>query len=413
MSSRRATKCKRFLSMMQAAGCGLYKAAGALLKALPTFGLLWLLTPAWAQISPGPLSRAHQSLTGATNCTACHKFGSAATLKCVACHAEIGTRSPRTRDSTPPTTFRQDRARSAPVATPNITVRIFRSSSGTASLLITNLPVTFSKANMPAWPALAAIAPTTSPPQRARRSRSKTCRAAFWAFRRLASPATRIRTRATWSELYPVPQLHRLEDLSGRAVRSLQTRYPLTGLHVQVKCEKCHTPGADGKPRYTGIPFAKCSDCHADTHHGSFPQGCESCHSTESWKRISLAAVERNFDHSKTKYPLQGKHATVDCALCHAGGDFKKPVAFAKCMDCHKLDPHNGQFAKRPGGASARLPHCGGFKPSTYTARTSRQFGLSARRETFQPSNAPSVISPKAKTRSSRLSFALHRLPQR
>jgi len=109
MSSRRAARCKRFLSMMGAACCGLCKAARAvdeksyghvalerltqcLLKALPTFCLLWLLTPAWAQISPGALSRAHQPLTGATNCTTCHKFGSGATLKCVECHAEIGTR---------------------------------------------------------------------------------------------------------------------------------------------------------------------------------------------------------------------------------------------------------------------------------------------------------------------------------
>src|SRR5271167_2586631 len=109
MSGRRPVRCKQFLPMMRAACCGLSKAARAvierfyghnalerltrrLLKALPAFCFLWLLAPAWAQISPGPLSRAHQSLTGATNCTACHKFGSGATLKCVECHAEIGAR---------------------------------------------------------------------------------------------------------------------------------------------------------------------------------------------------------------------------------------------------------------------------------------------------------------------------------
>src|SRR5271165_5737622 len=64
----------------------------SLFKALPAICFLWLLTPAWAQISPGPLSRAHQSLTGATNCTSCHKIGSAATLKCLDCHAEIASR---------------------------------------------------------------------------------------------------------------------------------------------------------------------------------------------------------------------------------------------------------------------------------------------------------------------------------
>jgi hypothetical protein len=54
------------------------------------FGLFAAL--ASAQLSPGPLSRAHQSLSGAINCTACHKLGSAATLKCLDCHGEIAKR---------------------------------------------------------------------------------------------------------------------------------------------------------------------------------------------------------------------------------------------------------------------------------------------------------------------------------
>src|SRR5271166_3526027 len=63
-----------------------------LLRTVGAFCLLGLLTPAWAQISPGPLSRAHQSLTGTTNCTACHKLGSVATLKCLDCHTEVASR---------------------------------------------------------------------------------------------------------------------------------------------------------------------------------------------------------------------------------------------------------------------------------------------------------------------------------
>ena len=50
------------------------------------------LTAASAQISPGPLSRSHQSLSGATNCSSCHKFGGQAKLKCLECHAEIADR---------------------------------------------------------------------------------------------------------------------------------------------------------------------------------------------------------------------------------------------------------------------------------------------------------------------------------
>ena len=45
-----------------------------------------------AQISPGPLSRPHQSLNGSTNCASCHKFGGQAALKCLECHTEIASR---------------------------------------------------------------------------------------------------------------------------------------------------------------------------------------------------------------------------------------------------------------------------------------------------------------------------------
>jgi hypothetical protein len=85
------------------------------------------------------------------------------------------------------------------------------------------------------------------------------------------------------------------------------------------------------------------------------------------WNRISGTVLKEGFDHSKTKFPLLGRHDAVDCAQCHAGGDFKKPIAFKKCMDCHEHDPHSGQFSQRPGGAECGFCHTvNGFKPSTF-----------------------------------------------
>ena len=143
-----------------------------------------------------------------------------------------------------------------------------------------------------------------------------------------------------------------------------KTHFPLTGLHAQVACEKCHTAAAPGgEPRFTGIPFAKCSDCHSDPHHGAFAQSCETCHTTSSWKKVP---ENERFDHSKTKFPLVGKHAQVDCIQCHANANFKKPVAFARCMDCHQ-DEHNGQFAERKDkGECATCHTVDGWKPSLF-----------------------------------------------
>ena len=147
-----------------------------------------------------------------------------------------------------------------------------------------------------------------------------------------------------------------------------KTRYPLAGLHAQVPCAKCHAPATPGgKPRYTGIPFSKCSDCHGDPHRGAFPKSCETCHTTSSWKKIP---ANEQFDHSKTKYPLLGKHAQVDCLRCHTGGDFKKAVAFEKCANCHKPDPHTGQFAARPDkGECASCHNVDGWKPSLFDVK--------------------------------------------
>ena len=45
---------------------------------------------AHAQISPGPLARAHQSLAGDTSCTKCHEVSTRApSFKCLECHKEI------------------------------------------------------------------------------------------------------------------------------------------------------------------------------------------------------------------------------------------------------------------------------------------------------------------------------------
>jgi len=53
----------------------------------------FLAGQAHAQISPGPLSKAHQSLSGTSQCASCHQFGtSLPTFKCLDCHKEIAQR---------------------------------------------------------------------------------------------------------------------------------------------------------------------------------------------------------------------------------------------------------------------------------------------------------------------------------
>jgi len=179
-----------------------------------------------------------------------------------------------------------------------------------------------------------------------------------------------------------------------------KTRYPLTGLHAQVACEKCHAPAKPGEPaRFTGIPFAKCSDCHADPHHEAFKQNCETCHTTSGWKKVPTS---EQFDHSKTKFPLLGKHAEVDCLRCHAGGNFEKPVPFAKCSDCHAPDPHKGQFSERPDKGECGGCHTvDGWKPSLFGVKehASAAYPLTGKHLTLECAKCHIPAGPDTKYR--------------
>src|SRR5260370_980509 len=73
-------------------------------RTLPAVLFLLTLTfcaaPTYAQISPGPLAKAHQSLSGLLSCTKCHDLGAGAggvKFKCLDCHTEIRDRLAQNR----------------------------------------------------------------------------------------------------------------------------------------------------------------------------------------------------------------------------------------------------------------------------------------------------------------------------
>ena len=330
---------------------------------------LLLAGTALGQISPGPLARSHQSLAGATNCSTCHKLGAGeAQFRCLECHTEIAGRLAAKKGLH--ATFGL-----APGSSQGC-VRCHSDHNGESFPLVK-------------W----------DPPQ-AQFDHRKTGYTLEGKHTALAcnqchnpthvdgAMRTAIRVRdlnRTFLGLSPACASCHRDQHEGRLGTACQqchnsndwknvsqfdhakTKFPLTGLHAQVTCAKCHTPGADQKPRYTGIPFSKCVDCHADRHNGAFTQGCQACHNTNGWKRVQAGTLNAQFDHSKTKYPLTGKHQEVGCSQCHANGDFKKPLAFPRCMDCHKPDPHGGQFARRTDGGECSSCHTvEGFKPAKF-----------------------------------------------
>jgi hypothetical protein len=135
--------------------------------------------------------------------------------------------------------------------------------------------------------------------------------------------------------------------------------FKLKGKHAEVKCDGCHTEGADGRATYRPIDSKRCANagCHDNVERGAVhgrqfaDRDCASCHTEQGWKPTL-------FKHEEARYKLHGKHVQVKCEKCHkpnpsgavAVYDGKahpetvyKPIDTASCSSsgCHK-DAHGG-----------------------------------------------------------------------
>ncbi len=112
--------------------------------------------------------------------------------------------------------------------------------------------------------------------------------------------------------------------------------FKLTGKHTSLDCGACHI-AARSIADLKATP-QDCSSCHNkdDAHQGQLGTDCGACHTTDGW-------LPANFDHSKSKFPLTGAHASLDCTKCHLNNVFT--ALDMACFSCHaKDDAHQGQF---------------------------------------------------------------------
>jgi len=159
-----------------------------------------------------------------------------------------------------------------------------------------------------------------------------------------------------------------------------KTAYPLTGRHVTATCASCHVRAGTTVAVFKPLPHAECSDCHKDPHAGRFGPTCAGCHNTAGFTSVD----HRNFAHERTRFPLRGRHARVDCTGCHTfsrTGMTSEP--FARCDGCH-ADAHAGTatLAGKPADCAACHDE-NGFRPATFTVaehRTAR-FALEGKHE--------------------------------
>lgn len=126
------------------------------------------------------------------------------------------------------------------------------------------------------------------------------------------------------------------------------TGFGLDGAHTRADCTACHGRAAepDAHGRTLGAAPRACAACHEDPHAGQFatregerfvPADCARCHGETEW------GDTKRFDHDRdTRFPLDQKHDTLDCARCHRPErtrDGRSVVRYRplgrECTDCH------------------------------------------------------------------------------
>lgn len=149
------------------------------------------------------------------------------------------------------------------------------------------------------------------------------------------------------------------------------TKFPLSGVHLQVECARCHfLPPPDQRDRLSvvappGAPLdlqfrsggKECVDCHPDPHQVRVKETrpdpkaspdsrapsdfikCDRCHQYETWK-----APNRNAYHERAGFSLTGAHTVLECRLCHNGSG-RMTGRGETCGKCHTQDDvHAGSF---------------------------------------------------------------------
>jgi hypothetical protein len=125
---------------------------------------------------------------------------------------------------------------------------------------------------------------------------------------------------------------HTPNDWEGATFDHNLSRFPLTGAHIEIRCEQCHTGG-----QFKGLD-SSCVSCHADPdfHVGAFSADCASCHNTSSWLPATF-----NLRHPEPQVDEEGSgiyHGGATCRQCHPATVYQ-----SSCVACHENGFEDGE----------------------------------------------------------------------
>lgn len=328
---------------------------------------MWYPNVVLAQLSPGELAKPHAFLEGLTNCTQCHELGDHVNdRRCLDCHQEIQTRLDASQG--------------------------FHATVRDTNCIACHSDHNGRAFNMIRWPdedVKKFNHDRTGYVLKGKKHVAAACRDCHQA-KNITDQVIKTHKKKDLNHTFLGldtscqschEDIHRDQfDQSCEACHSVddwkdvslfshdQARFALVGKHSQVGCEKCHPTERVSQgsvvsfTRYKPVAFEACASCHEDVHRGRFVQTCDACHSPEGWYQTDRA----EFNHSRTQFPLIGKHQQVNCQQCHGPTQKLTRPAFGQCSDCHE-DVHLGQFAKRSDGGRCDVCHSErGFLPASF-----------------------------------------------
>ncbi len=329
-----------------------------------TISIMLPFLSATAQLSPGELSNSHAKFEGISNCTQCHVLGNkASSEKCENCHTEIQERIK----------LKKGYHASAEV----IGKQCFdcHSEHNGKNFKLIRLDVTKFNHNTTGFPlstphakkACADCHNSKDITDQKLKSKNNTY---------LGVGTECLNCHADYHQKTlssTCLNCHNPESFKPASkFNHANTKFPLIGMHKKLDCLKCHkieTINGIKSQHFKGIQFSNCTSCHLDPHKNQFGQNCRQCHSEESFHIVK----GKNFDHSKTNFPLEEKHQSVDCKSCHKT-KLTDPIKHDRCTDCH-TDYHNNQFVKN--GISPDCSQCHSVKGFDTTSYTIGQHNLS------------------------------------
>lgn len=326
---------------------------------LSGFFLLMVFRVANAQISPGDLSNAHANLEGMTKCVQCHVLGESVTNeKCLDCHKEMNQ------------LIHQKRGYHASVEIAGKKCLECHNEHHGRNFAL----VKFDKGNFDHKLAGYELKGKHKEIECVECHKDqfiakKVSQKKGFSYLGLETNCTACHTdRHKGSLGTDCTKCHNFEAFKpAKGFDHKSTDFPLIGKHARVECKKCHDieiAQKDTIQRFKRDLPKSCVACHDDVHKGRFGTNCLDCHNQESFHQVRNL---KDFDHSKTNYPLLGQHQTVKCENCHTTKEYTNPVKHASCNDCHS-DYHKGQFS-----VAGKSPDCSqchtvnGFSPSLFT----------------------------------------------